>query len=136
MTPEAMLVALAMRQLAHTADTDALAEALVAEARTWDEVTWAIGIAYREGSNRLGVVGDQGRALCVYQLHRAPRAVLTDARLCTRIALERLRASARLCPSAPLAAYAGRPCGSEGAVRVSRDRWRIGLAALRRVGAP
>jgi hypothetical protein len=56
-----MIVTMAMRLLAPTGDVPALAAAIVAEARTWDEVTWAVGVAFREGSNRLGVVGDQGR---------------------------------------------------------------------------
>lgn len=133
MTPEVLIITLAMRLLAWTADVDALAAATATEARTWGEVTFVIGMAYREGSNRLGVVGDQGRALCTMQLHHAPRAVLTDARLCIRIGLERLRASRALCPSAPLAAYAGARCGSEHADRISRDRWRVGSRALARV---
>lgn len=143
MSPEAMLVALAMRQLAHTADTDALAEALVAETRTWDEVTMAVGVIHQESRGRNNIEGDCRRvgaevkcfAKCAMQIWYAPRAVLTSPRLCVRIGMERLRASWKLCPTAPLAAYAGRACWSEGAVRVSRDRWRIGLAALRRVGA-
>jgi len=107
--------------------------AIVAEARTWDEVTWAVGVAYREGSNRLGVVGDQGRARCVMQLHAAPRAVLTDARLCVRIGLARLRQAAELCPGTPLAAYAGERCGSRRAAWLSRDRWRVGSRAIGQV---
>lgn len=133
MSPEAAIVAMAMRLLAPSGDVDALAAAIVAEARTWDEVTWAVGVAFRESSNRLGVVGDQGRALCAFQLHAAPREVLTDARLCVRIGLARLRASAALCPEAPLASYAGAPCGSALAGRLSRDRWRAGRRALRMV---
>ena len=117
-----MVIAMAMRSLAPTGDVDALAAAIAAEAHTWDEVTWAVGVAFRESSNRLGVVGDQGRALCTFQLHNAPRAVLTDAGRCTRIALRRLRHSMAACPSAPLAEYAGAPCASKVAGRISRDR--------------
>ena len=134
MSALSVLLALAMRTLAWTSDTDALAEAIAQEARTWGEVVLAVGVAFREGSNRLGVVGDQGRALCTMQLHRVPRAVLTDARLCIRIGLERIRASAALCPSAPLAAYAGLRCGDERAARISADRERVGRRALARVG--
>lgn len=133
MSPEVAIVTMAMRLLAPTGDVPALAAAIVAEARSWDEVTLAVGVAYREGSNRLGVVGDQGRARCVMQLHAAPREVLTDARLCVRIGLARLRASAALCPSTPLAAYAGAPCGSARAAWFSRDRWRVGSRALGQV---
>ena len=133
MSPDAAIIAMAMRSLAPTGDVDALAAAIAAEAHTWDEATFAVGVAFRESSNRLGAVGDQGRALCAMQLHAAPREVLTDARLCVRIGLARLRASAALCPSSPLAAYAGAPCGSAHAGRISRDRWRVGSRALGRV---
>ncbi len=133
MSPDAALIPMAMRAPAPTGDLDAPAAAIAAEAHTWDEVTWAVGVAFRESSNRLGAVGDQGRALCAMQLHAAPREVLTDARLCVRIGLARLRASAALCPSSPLAAYAGAPCGSAHAGRISRDRWRVGVRALGRV---
>lgn len=122
MTPDAMLVVLAMRSLAWTSDVDALAAAIMAEAQTWDEATLAVAVIFREASNRLNIVGDHGRALCAMQLHNAPREVLHDARLCVRIGLARLRDSARLCPSTPLAAYAGAPCGSVVAGRISRDR--------------
>ena len=130
MSPDAIIIAMAMRSLAWTSDTDALAAAIAAEAQTWDEVTWAVGVTFRESSNRLNILGDQGRARCAMQLHRAPREVLTDARLCVRIGLQRLRASRELCPSAPLAAYAGAPCGSSHADRISRDRWRVGARAI------
>lgn len=103
-------------------DVVALARAIERSGATWDEATWLAAIGYREGSYRLGIVGDHGRARCTYQLHNAPVAVLTDADACTRIALSRLRDSARLCPSEPLAAYAGAPCGSRVAGRISRDR--------------
>lgn len=130
----AALVRLAMFVLAPSRDVPALAEALAEEARSFDEVIFGVGVVFRESSNRLGVVGDGGRSLCAYQLQGAPRAVLTDARLCTRIGLARLRASWALCPDAPLAAYAGVRCGSVTAKRISRDRWRVGAGALRRVG--
>ena len=122
MTPDAMLVVLAMRSLAWTSDVDALAAAIMAEAQTWDEATLAVAVIFREASNRLNVIGDHGRARCAMQLHNAPREVLTDARLCVRIGLARLRDSMRLCPATPLASYAGAPCGSVVAGRISRDR--------------
>lgn len=84
-SPEVMIVAAAMRLLAPSGDVPALAAAIVAEARTWDEVTWAVGVA------------------------------------------------AALCPDAPLAAYAGAPCGSRRAAWLSRDRWRVGSRAIGQV---
>ena len=130
MSPDAMVLTLAMRSLAWTSDTDALAAAIAAEAQSWDEATLAVAIVFREASNRLNIVGDRGRALCAMQLHHAPREVLTDARLCVRIGLSRLRDSARLCPAQPLAAYAGAPCGSAVAGRISRDRDRLRQRAI------
>jgi len=52
-------------------------------------------------------IGDGGGALCMFQLHDAPRSVLTDISECTRIGYERLRLSVRMCPSSPLAQYIG-----------------------------
>lgn len=134
MNIDVAILTLAMRLLAPTADVPVLAEAIVSSGATWDEATMLVAIAYREGSNRLGVVGDQGRAMCVYQLHHAPREALTDAGVCTRIALHSLRASARLCPAQPLAAYAGAPCGSETAGRISRDRDRLRHRVFAKLG--
>lgn len=133
MSPDAAIIALAMRALVPHADS-ALAEAIVSSGATWDEAVWLVGIGYRESAYQLRAVGDQGRARCAYQLHRAPLAVLTDAGLCTRLALHALRASVRLCPTTPLAAYAGAPCGSDLADRISRDRARVARRALARIG--
>lgn len=125
MNLDTAILIMAMRLLAPTSDVPALAAAIIASGATWDEATMLVAIAYREGSNRLGVIGDNGAARCVFQLHNAPREALTDAGVCTRIALHHLRASTRLCPSSPLAAYAGAPCGSRTAERISRDRDRL-----------
>lgn len=123
--PNIALVALvlAMRVLLPIGgDVDELARAILHTDATWLEASWLVAIGYAEGSYRLGVVGDQGRARCVYQLHHVPERVLTDADLCTRIALRRLRHSMAACPATPLAEYAGAPCGSAVAGRISRHR--------------
>lgn len=131
------IVLLLMRALhPYAPDAPALAAAIVEEGATWEEAHLMVAIAYREGSFRLGVVGDQGHALCTYQLHGAPRAVLRDARLCTRIALARLRDARRLCPAQPLAAYAGARCGTKLAARISCDRLRLARRTVRRVLGP
>jgi hypothetical protein len=52
-------------------------------------------------------IGDGGGALCMFQLHEAPRSVLTDVAECTREGYARIRLSIRICPSAPLAQYIG-----------------------------
>jgi hypothetical protein len=134
MSPDEAVLSLVMASLAPTGDVPALAHAIATSGATWDEATMLVAIAFREGSNRLGVVGDNGRALCVFQLHHAPREVLTNAGACTRIALHSLRASVRLCPASPLAAYAGAPCGSAVAGRISRDRDRVRRRAFARLG--
>ena len=103
-------------------DVELLARAILDSGASWEEATWLAAIGYREGSYRLGIVGDYGRARCVYQLHNAPERVLTNADACTRIALDRLRYSMRTCPSEPLAAYAGVRCHTRVAGRISRDR--------------
>ncbi len=133
MNLDSIIIALLMRTLSpHAPDIPALADAIVGEGATWEEAVLMVAVAYREGSFQLGVVGDQGRALCTYQLHAAPRAVLTDARLCTRIALHRLRDARRLCPAQPLAAYAGARCGTPLAARISYDRLRLACKVARR----
>lgn len=131
---DAAIIAMAMRLLAPTSDVPALAEAIVSSGANWDEATMLVAIAYREGSNRLNVIGDHGRALGVLQLHNAPREVLTDAKLAVRIGLDRLRASTRLCPVTPLAAYAGAPCGSDTAQRISGDRDRLRRRVFAKIG--
>lgn len=52
-------------------------------------------------------VGDGGGALCEFQLHDAPRSVLTDLGQCVDIGYERLRLSVRMCREFPLAQYIG-----------------------------
>lgn len=118
----AILLVAMFRMVPGGRDVEAIARAIVDAGATWTEATWLAAVGYREGSYQLGIVGDQGRALCTFQLHNAPREVLTDAGRCARIALRRLRHSMTACPSAPLAEYAGAPCASRVAGRISRDR--------------
>lgn len=98
--------------------------------------SFLVAVAFRESSFRLDAVGDGGRALCAFQLWAAPRAVLSDAVLCTRIAFERLRESIRACgPSNLLGIYAAGPhgCSMPVAKRISRDRQAIAARLLREV---
>lgn len=141
MNLDAVLLATFMRALhPYAHDIPALASALAAEAVATNTpfpiALLAVSVGYHEGSYQLGIVGDKGRARCVYQLHQAPEAVLKDARLCTRIALARLRHSVEHCPATPLAEYAGAPCGSAVADRISRHRIRTACRAYRRVLGP
>lgn len=84
--------------------------------------------AWEESRFTAAAVGDHGRALCAYQLQRAPRAVLTSMWLCTTIAYARLRASVKACPGAPLSPYVGGGCAS--AVGQEMSEKRIELAAM------
>ena len=84
-----------------------------------------VSIAFSESSFRNDAVGDQGRALCMFQLWHAPRAVLTDLKLCTRLAFERLRYSLRKCGMGNvLGIYAGGPggCVRKKTQRISNHR--------------
>ncbi|HXG69945.1 MAG TPA: hypothetical protein VNJ04_04950 [Gemmatimonadaceae bacterium] len=84
-----------------------------------------VSVAFRESSLRNGAIGDHGNARCMFQLWNAPSGVLTDPELCARIALVRMRESARACgKDNMLGLYAVGPkgCSSEHAKRISRDR--------------
>lgn len=80
---------------------------------------------YAEARFVKGAVGDGGSALCEFQLHEAPRSVLTDLAQCVDEGYKRIQLSIRMCPSAPLAQYIG------GCTRKSA-RWqsnlRLGIA--------
>lgn len=62
---------------------------------------------YAEARFVHGAIGDGGGALCEFQLHDAPRSVLTDLGECVRTGYDRIKLSIRMCPSAPLAQYIG-----------------------------
>ena len=78
--------------------------------------------AWAESSFKANAVGDHGQGLCAYQLHFAPRAVLTSLWLCTTIAYQRLRLSVKACPSSPLAPYIG---GCENRTARARSEYRL-----------
>lgn len=86
--------------------------------------------AWSESSFKANAVGDHGQGLCAYQLHFAPRAVLTSLWLCTSIAYQRLRLSVRSCPSSPLAPYIG-GCTNRTAKARSEYRLREAVRLLR-----
>ena len=94
-------------------------------------------IAFRESSFKKDAVGDHGNARCLMQLWNAPVEVMTDARLCVRIGMQRLRESMRACGGEnPLGTYAAGVggCTSEKARRISTDR--LWLARRLAKGAP
>jgi hypothetical protein len=97
-----------------------------------------VAVAFRESSFRLDAVGDHGRSFCAMQIHRSSggsAALLEDADACVRKGLSMLRASVRVCPSAPIAWYAEGPdgCSSARAQRISRDRMAIAHRLVREV---
>lgn len=91
--------------------------------------------AWEESNFKKNAVGDHGRALCAYQLQRAPRAVLNSLWLCTSVAYARMRRSYAACHDAPWAPYVGGTCTNRTARKVSHYRLaetvRV-LAAVRR----
>jgi hypothetical protein len=78
--------------------------------------------AWEESRFKRDAVGDHGRALCAYQLQRAPRAVLNSLWLCTSIAYARMRQSVAVCHDAPWAPYVGGSCTNRTARKVSARR--------------
>jgi hypothetical protein len=102
----------------------AVAVEIAAVTESIDEAALMLETAYEESRFR-PLVGDHGRAFGVYQLQRVPRWIGLDVHLATPIALERLRMSARWCPSSPLAPYVG-GCRVPAARRASARR--IGFA--------
>lgn len=95
-----------------------------------------VAIGYRESTFKTDAIGDNGNALCAYQLWNTSRDVLTDSRKCATIALDRVRESMRICgASNPLGIYASGPrgCSSEKAKRISADRTRLARHTLAEV---
>src|SRR5690349_2197203 len=87
-----------MTQLVPARDHAELAEAIAVEVANVeplydddeDKIKTAallVSVAFNESSLRNDAIGDRGRALCMFQLWYAPREVLTNPRLCTRIAI-------------------------------------------------
>lgn len=137
----------AMTSLAPGRDHTALADAIVTvaeeraplfvgDADRQRTAALMVAVAFRESSFRNDAIGDKGRARCAFQLWAAPREVLTDPLLCTRIAHERLAESMTICGSKnPLGIYAAGPkgCKSEKAKRISRDRIALAKRLVRDV---
>ena len=87
--------------------------------------------ADEESGFRMDVVGDAGRAICAMQVW-GPRERLGSVDGCVKAALAAMREGRRLCPSEPLASYAG-GCNRPAARRISawrRARARRAVASL------
>lgn len=88
--------------------------------------------AWEESRFKANAVGDHGQALCAYQLHNAPKRVLTSMWLCTTLAYQRLRLSVKACPDSPLAPYIG-GCGNRTARARSEYRLKEAVRLLEAV---
>jgi hypothetical protein len=114
----------AMALLAPGRDHTALAQAIAEVADDVATASTMVAIAFRESSFDNAAVGDHGASKCAFQLWGVSDEALRDPKFCARIALERIRASQKLCPAHPLAIYAAGPggCTNKRAQRISRDR--------------
>lgn len=70
------------------------------------EAARMVVLAWRESRFVPDAEGDGHAALCAFQLQHAPKRVLRDLRLCTEIAVKRLRVSVAANPDHPFAVYA------------------------------
>jgi hypothetical protein len=92
--------------------------------------------AWDEGRLIPNRVGDHGKSLCTFQVQQngLPLKVwlstLTDLRTCTEIAYERVMASWKACPGAPLAVYASGRC--DRGTRLSARRMASAIALVSR----
>jgi hypothetical protein len=76
--------------------------------------------AWHESRFMMRAIGDNGIAFCAMQIHGS-RALLRDAKLCVKTALDIMRKTMPTCPRAPLAPYIG-GCRSQLARSMSTTR--------------
>jgi len=82
-----------------------------------------VAVAFRESSLTPRITGDGGHSVCAMQIYDGAKALNDDPIACVRAGYRLLRASARVDPLNPVAAYARGPrYRSEEARRISRDR--------------
>lgn len=82
-----------------------------------------IAVAFREGSLKESVLGDDGHSKCTMQIYDGPAALNESPRLCIQTGYDMLRVSVRMDSLNPVAFYARGPrFTSEEAKRISRDR--------------
>ena len=120
-----------MLRLAPDRDHSQLAWAIATEARDEAEAALITAVAFRESSLRNDAVGDGGRSVCAMQILNGSRALLDDVNACVRRGAELLRASKRIDPSHPVAAYARGPrWRTAEAQRISSDRMNLARQLL------
>lgn len=89
-----------------------------------------VAVAWYESKFQLDAVGDGGRSVCAMQIFYGKRALLRDADACLRTGYRMLRASARACPSHPVAVYARGSCASAEGRRLSNHRMQLAKKLL------
>jgi hypothetical protein len=104
-------------------DARDIAEQIADKAADLHEAAMLVELAWRESAFTANAVSKDHRDLCTFQVRDAPRSVLTDLEQCTDLAIERLRASVKAGPDAPLAVYARGRCNS--VVGREFSRWRM-----------
>jgi hypothetical protein len=106
----------------HTQDAHAIIAIIANMSQSKHDAAMLLVQAWRESRFKKDAVGDKGKALGPWQLHRAPSQVLTDLGLATRITLARLHESETLCPAHPLATYAKGNCKNKEGIAISDAR--------------
>lgn len=120
-----------MTILAPGRDHSALAWAIAGEAVDIEEAATFTAVAFRESSFRNDAIGDGGRSVCAMQVLHGSRALLEDPHACVRRGAKMLRASRRIDPAHPIAAYARGPrWHSLEAQRISNDRMALAQSLL------
>ncbi len=85
-----------------------------------------VAVAFRESSFRVDIVGDNGHAVCAFQIYDGAKTLLVDTDACAREGLRMLRESAHVDPEHPVAFYARGPrFRSEKAQSISNDRMNL-----------
>jgi hypothetical protein len=106
----------------HTQDAHIIIQTIANMSQSKHEAAILLIQAWRESRFNKNAIGDKGKALGPWQLHRVPNEVLTNLPLATRITLARLRESNTLCPAHPLATYAKGNCHNKEGIAISDSR--------------
>lgn len=120
-----------MTMLAPGRDHSALAWAVAVEAVDDDEAALFTAVAFRESSLRNDAVGDGGKSVCAMQVLHGSRTLLEDVHACVHRGAKMIRASKRIDPAHPIAAYARGPrWRSVEAQRISNDRMSLAKSLM------
>jgi len=106
----------------HTQDAHIIIQTIANMSQSKHEAAILLIQAWYESRFNKNAIGDKGKALGPWQLHRVPREVLTNLPLAARITIARLRESDTLCPAHPLAVYAKGNCRNKEGIAISDSR--------------